>query len=102
MGGGLFITLGMSGHLPTTASTPCDFHNSIRALLSHQPKGLGDVEKFHSDIAFLLVSTKEEAIGDRTYGLSTVWVNPYQARVSTVEEVVRELTALVSSGPNWP
>ena len=36
------------------------------------------------------------------YGLSTVWVNPYQARVSTVEEVVRELTALVSSGPDWP
>ena len=36
------------------------------------------------------------------YGLSTVWVNPYQARVSTVEEVVRELTALASSGPNLP
>ena len=34
--------------------------------------------------------------------VSTVWVNPYQARVSTVEEVVRELTALASSGPNWP
>ena len=29
-------------------------------------------------------------------------VNPYQARVPTVEEAVRELTALVSSGPNWP
>ena len=36
------------------------------------------------------------------YGLSTVWVNPYQARVFTVEEAVRELTALVSSGPDWP
>ena len=35
------ITLGMSGHLSTTASTPWDLHNSIRALLSHQPKGLG-------------------------------------------------------------
>ena len=38
---GLFITLGMSGHLSTTVSTPCDFHNSIRVTLSHQPKGLG-------------------------------------------------------------
>ena len=65
-------------------------------------KAWGDAEKFHSDIAFLLVSTKEEAAGDRICGLSTVWVNPYQARVSTVEEVVRELTALASSGPDWP
>ena len=65
-------------------------------------KALGDAEKFHNDITFLLVSGKEEATGDRTYGLSTVWVNPYQARVSTVEEAVRELTTLVSSGPDWP
>ena len=59
------------------------------------------MERFHSDITFLLVSTKEEATGDRMYGLSTVWVNPYQARVSTVEETVRQLMVLVSSGPNW-
>ena len=36
------------------------------------------------------------------YGISMVWVNPYQARVPTVEEVVKQLTALVSSGPDWP
>ena len=36
------------------------------------------------------------------YGLSTVWLNPYQSRIFTVEEAVKELTALVSSGPNWP
>ena len=45
---------------------------------------------------------KREVTGDRTYGLSTVWVNPHQARVSTVEEAVRKLTTLVSSGPYWP
>ena len=82
-------------------SIPCDLHNSIRALLSHQPKGLEGVDKFCSDIAFLLVSTEEEAIRDRMYGLSTVWVNPYLARVPTVEEAVRELTTLASSEPNW-
>ena len=65
-------------------------------------KAWGDVRKFCDDITFLLVSTEEEVTGDRMYGLSTVWVNPYQARVSTVEEAVRELTALVSSGPDWP
>ena len=62
----------------------------------------GDVEKFHSNIAYLLVSTKDGAMSDRVYGLSTIWVNLCQARVSTVEEAVRLLTALVSSGPNWP
>ena len=62
-------------------------------------KAWGDVEKLHKDIAFLLVSAAEEVTGDRMYGLSTVWVNPYQARVPTVEEAVRELTALVTSGP---
>ena len=62
----------------------------------------GDKEKFCNDIAFLLVSAKEEAIGDRKYGLSTIWVNPCQARVCSMEEVVRELTTWVSSGPNWP
>ena len=36
------------------------------------------------------------------YGLSMVWVNPYQARAPTVEEAFKQLTALVSSGPDWP
>ena len=62
----------------------------------------GDKEKFHNDIAFLLVSAEEEVTGDRKYGLSTIWVNPCQARVCSMEEVVKELTAWVSSGPDWP
>ena len=41
-------------------------------------------------------------MSDRVYGLSTMWVDPSQARVSTVEEAVRQLTTLVSSEPNWP
>ena len=65
-------------------------------------KAWGDKEKFHNDITFLLVSAKEEATGDRKYGLSTIWVNPCQARVPSMEEAVKELTAWVSSGPNWP
>ena len=31
-----------------------------------------------------------------------IWVNPYQARVSTVVEAVKQLAALVSTGPDWP
>ena len=62
----------------------------------------GDAEKFCSNITYLLVSTKDGAMSDRVYGLSTILVNLYQARVSTMEEAVRKLTVLVSSGPNWP
>ena len=60
------------------------------------------MERFHSDITFLLVSTEEGVAGDRMYGLSMVWVNPYHARFPTVDEAVRQLTALVSSGSDWP
>ena len=101
-GGGLSVNLGESGHLSTATTVPCHLHYSIRPHLPNQPKGLGDAEKFHSNIAFLLVSTEEGVAGDRMNGLSTVWVNPYQAKVPTVEEAVKQLTALVSSGPGWP
>ena len=96
------ITLGAPKHLPPVTTAPYDILNPVGALLSHQLKGLGDAEKFHNDISFLLVSAEEEVTGDRMYGLSTVWVNPYQARAPTAEEAVRELTTLASSGPDWP
>ena len=65
-------------------------------------KAWDDLEKFQSDAAFLLIVTKKGTVGDRVYGLSMMWVNPYQARVSTVEEAVKQLTTLISTGPDWP
>ena len=65
-------------------------------------KAWGEKQKAHNDITFLLVLAEEEATGDRRYGLLTIWVNPCQARVCSMEEVVRELTAWISSGPNCP
>ena len=62
----------------------------------------GHKEKSCDDIAFLLISAKEEVTGNRKYGLSTIWMNPHQARVPSMEEAVKELTAWVSSGPDWP
>ena len=62
---------------------------------------MGERQKFHHDFAFLLVIAKEEATGDRKYGLSTIWVNPSQARVPSMEEAVGKLTAWASSGPDW-
>ena len=65
-------------------------------------KAWDDLEKFRSNVAFLLILTKGCTVGDRLYGLSTMWVHPYQARVSTMEEVVKQLIPLMSTGPDWP
>ena len=51
-------------------------------------KTWGERQKFHHNIAFMLVLAKEEATGDRKYGLLTIWVNPSQARVPSMEEAV--------------
>ena len=65
-------------------------------------KAWGDVDKFHSDIAFLLVLPKEGAAEEKTYGLAMMWVHPYQARVSTIEEAIKQLTQLPPLGPAGP
>ena len=31
-----------------------------------------------------------------------MWVHPYQARVSTIDEAAKQLAQLASTGPNWP
>ena len=36
------------------------------------------------------------------YGLAMVWVHPYQARVSMIEDAAKQLTQFASTGPNWP
>ena len=61
-----------------------------------------DAERFHSNVAFLLVLPKEGVVGERAYGLTMVWVHPYQARVSTIDDAAKQLTQLASTGPNWP
>ena len=65
-------------------------------------KTLGDAKKFCSDAAFLLVLPTQGAAEERVYGLTMVWVHPYQARVSTIDDAAKQLTQLTSTGPNWP
>ena len=45
---------------------------------------------------------KEGIAGERVYGLAMVWVHPYQARVSTIDDAAEQLAQLASTGPNWP
>ena len=93
--------MGAPYHLPPAATIPHIIYSPIGALLPYQPQGLGG-NKVHNDIAFLLILAKGEAAGDREYGLSTIWVNPCEARVHSMEEAVGELTTWVSTGPDWP
>ena len=79
---------------------PCHSHVELSSLNSLKAWGKG--QKLHHDIAFLLVLIDKEVTEDRRYGLSTVWVNPSQARVSSMEEVVRKLTACASWESDWP
>ena len=65
-------------------------------------KAWGERQRICHDITFLLVLAEEEATGDRKYDLLTIRANPCQARVHSVEEAVKNLTAWVSSGPDWP
>ena len=96
------LTVGEPHHLPPLQQfhipsiTPAEL-SSLTSL-----KAWGEKQKICHDIAFLLILAEEEATGDRRYCLLTIWVNPCQARVCSMEEAVRELTAWVSSGPNWP
>ena len=55
---------------------PCHSLAELSSLNDLRAWGKG--QKSHQNIAFLLVLTREEATGDRKYGLLTVWVNPSQ------------------------
>ena len=86
---------------PTTTVSPALF-NSSRTVLPYEPQGLGENQRICHNIVFLLILAEEEATGDRRYGLLTIWVNPCQAKACSMEEAVKEMTAWVFSGPNWP
>ena len=79
---------------------PC--HSQVKLSSLNGLKAWGEGQKLHHGIAFPLVWVDKEVTEDRRYGLSTVWVNPSQARVPSMEEVVGKLTAYASSGPSWP
>ena len=72
MEGGLSVTLGVPQHLSIAESVSYCLYNPFGALLPHQPKGLGDAEKFCSDVAFLLVLTEEGTGGQNIWSLHNI------------------------------
>ena len=86
--------------LPTSlAQTPLSYPGRI--VLHMQPQGLGDIQKPCHHIAYLLVWV-ENAMKDRHYGISIVWVIHNQVRAATMEEAVEKLAACTSSGTDLP
>ena len=65
-------------------------------------KAWGDPERFKSEVAFLLISTRGCTEEDKVFGLATIWAHPFQARAPTIEEVVKLLTPLLSTGSDCP
>ena len=101
VGEGPCPTVKASYHLSHLAAIPPTICNPIGAVLPDKPQSLGEKQKVCHDITYLLVLA-EVATWDRKYSLSTIWLNPCHARVCSMEEEVRELTAWVSSGPIGP
>ena len=61
----------------------------------------GDAKRFWSNVAFLLVLPKEAVAAERAYRLTMVWIHPYKARVSTIDNATKQLAQLGSTGSNW-
>ena len=60
----------------------------------------GSTEKPCGDMAFLLIAHRNTIDGEMAFGLATVWAHPYQAHLSSLDEVVRNLTLLINLTDN--
>ena len=70
------------------------------STLSHT-EAWGDAEKFWNNLAFLLIAP-ERTEGERwCFGLAMVWVHPYQACTSSLDEVAKKLILFTTSSRNW-
>ena len=68
---------------------PC--HSPVELFSVSSFKVWRNIQEPHHDITYLLVCTGNTT-QDTCYGISLVWVNPNQARASTMEEAVETLT----------
>ena len=61
----------------------------------------GDAKKFWSHLAFLLILPKRIIEGEIVFRLTVVWAHPYQAQFPSLDEAVKKLILLNTSGRNW-
>ena len=59
------------------------------------------MEKLYGDMAFLLIVPQKTIEEKMAFGLVVVWIHPYQAHLSSLDEAVRKLTLLIGLTNNW-
>ena len=69
-------------------------------VLSHAG-AWGDFERPKHDMAFLLIVLGKTVEGEMAFRLAMVWAHPYQACLSSLDEVARKLALLIDIGDNW-
>ena len=92
----------MPWHMPTpraVSNCPCD---PVRAGFPYLPEGVGWCQKVPQWCCLSTSSTQRGWSRREGVWLIMVWVHPYQARVSTIDEAAKQLTQLPSVGPDWP
>ena len=70
------------------------------SALSHSG-AWGDTEKFQGDLAFLLIAPEKTIQGEVAFSLTMVWAHPYQACLSSLDEVAKKITLFINTGDNW-
>ena len=88
----LSIALGMPQHLPPPGAIPGHPGDPARILFSLLLRVWGDAKRFCRNLAFLLILPKTAIEGEMAFGLAMVWVHPYQACISTMDEAAKTLT----------
>ena len=76
------------------------YHTAGELLSISHLKVWGDTQKPQDSMAYLLVKV-EDALEVKGYGTALVWISPYQAWASTMEEALEILSTCISHGPNW-
>ena len=94
-------TLWVSQHLPPPQTIPGHPGDPAGAVFAHLLRGMGWCKKVCSDLVFLLISPTKVITGEMVFGLAIVWVHPYQVHIPTLDEVVKKLTLLTTTGKNW-
>ena len=91
---------GVSQHLPHPEAILGNPSDSAKALSPHSLRVWDDIEKFHSDMAFLLILPEESIAGERTFGLAGGVGTPLSSLHPYFDSGMRKLTLLTSSGTN--
>ena len=77
-----------------------EINRSGLSAISHV-EAWGDPKRPKSDMAYLLLAPDQVVEEERKFGLVAVWTHLCQAHLPSLDEVVRKLTLLISTGEDW-